>query len=86
MKSEIYQRKNGQNEQEKCSAANQNPEQCARTSFRHGESVAPETAGISWPGKDLQSSTLNPNLNRRPADKFPIRIDINGKFCFDTCV
>jgi hypothetical protein len=86
VKREINQREHRQHEEEECSAANQYPEQCARTSFRHGESVAPETSGISCAGTDdLQGRTFNPDLNRSTADKLPIRIDIDGKFCFDTC-
>ena len=37
---EIYQREDGKHEQEECSAADQNPEECARTSLGHGKSVA----------------------------------------------
>ena len=37
---QIDQGKHGQHEEEKCSSANQNPEQCARTSFRHEGSLA----------------------------------------------
>ena len=33
MQRQINQSKDGQHEEEKCSAANQNPEQCARTSL-----------------------------------------------------
>jgi hypothetical protein len=54
MHGEIHQGEYGQNEEEKCSSADQNPEQSVRASFSHGASLAPSVprAFLKYCGQD----------------------------------
>src|SRR5690242_944875 len=87
MQREIDEGEDGQHEEEKCSSSDEDPEQSARTSFRHGESLALAGSGgtkvAELEGDYLECGSLGRDLEGRLADVFSIGIDIEGMFGFD---